>query len=101
MVFVNAFTYSLQSSLNGSTSSLPDSTGRSYSSSFSVQSGAGSPVFHHSGELCVGMVKTCFLPKYLCQLALSLQEVCRDCIIFMVTSMFQTCRVHLDREVQL
>lgn len=41
----------LNSSLNGSTSSLPDSTGRSYSSSFSVQSGAGSPVFHHSGSM--------------------------------------------------
>ncbi|KAH6822001.1 NOT2 / NOT3 / NOT5 family [Perilla frutescens var. hirtella] len=53
MVFVNSFTitHSLQSSLNGSTSSLPDSTGRSYSSSFSVQSGAGSPVFHHSGNI--------------------------------------------------
>ncbi|XP_057782757.1 probable NOT transcription complex subunit VIP2 isoform X2 [Salvia miltiorrhiza] len=41
----------LNSSLNGSTSSLPDSTGRSYTSSFSVQSGAGSPVFHHTGNM--------------------------------------------------
>ncbi|KAL1558627.1 putative NOT transcription complex subunit vip2 [Salvia divinorum] len=41
----------LNSSLNGSTSSLPDSTGRSYTSSFSVQSGAGSPVYHHAGNM--------------------------------------------------
>lgn len=41
----------LNSSLNGSTSNLPDSTGRSFSSSFSAQSGAGSPVFHHSGSI--------------------------------------------------
>ncbi|XP_047943541.1 probable NOT transcription complex subunit VIP2 isoform X2 [Salvia hispanica] len=41
----------LNSSLNGSTSSLPDSTGRSYTSSFSVQSGAGSPVYHHAGNI--------------------------------------------------
>lgn len=56
MVFINSFTHSLQSSLNGSTSSLPDSTGRSYTSSFSVQSGAGSPVYHHAGRLSGGMV---------------------------------------------
>ncbi|KAI3450471.1 hypothetical protein Pfo_007136 [Paulownia fortunei] len=41
----------LNSSLNGSSSSLPDSTGRSFSSSFSAQSGAGSPVFHHTGNM--------------------------------------------------
>ncbi|XP_042067994.1 probable NOT transcription complex subunit VIP2 [Salvia splendens] len=41
----------LNSSLNGSTSSLPDSTGRSYTPSFSVQSGAGSPVYHHAGNI--------------------------------------------------
>ncbi|KAG6417955.1 hypothetical protein SASPL_120152 [Salvia splendens] len=51
MVFINSFTHSLQSSLNGSTSSLPDSTGRSYTPSFSVQSGAGSPVYHHAGNI--------------------------------------------------
>ncbi|KAJ6421062.1 hypothetical protein OIU84_028438 [Salix udensis] len=38
-----------QSSLNGSTSNLPDTTGRSFPASFSSQSGAASPVFHHSG----------------------------------------------------
>ncbi|PON62938.1 NOT2/NOT3/NOT [Trema orientale] len=38
-----------QSSLNGSASNLPDSTGRSFTTSFSGQSGAGSPVFHHTG----------------------------------------------------
>ncbi|XP_041993066.1 probable NOT transcription complex subunit VIP2 isoform X1 [Salvia splendens] len=41
----------LNSSLNGSTSSLPDSTGRSYTSSFSVQSGGGSPAYHHAGNM--------------------------------------------------
>ncbi|KAL2541149.1 NOT2/NOT3/NOT5 family [Abeliophyllum distichum] len=39
------------SSLNGSTSNLPDSTGRPLSSSFSGQSGAASPVFHHTGNI--------------------------------------------------
>uniref|UniRef100_A0A6N2L8U1 NOT2/NOT3/NOT5 C-terminal domain-containing protein n=1 Tax=Salix viminalis TaxID=40686 RepID=A0A6N2L8U1_SALVM len=39
----------LNSSLNGSTSNLPDTTGRSFPASFSSQSGAASPVFHHSG----------------------------------------------------
>lgn len=39
----------VQSSLNGSASNLPDSTGRSYTTSFSGQSGAASPVFHHNG----------------------------------------------------
>ncbi|GFQ06361.1 probable not transcription complex subunit vip2 [Phtheirospermum japonicum] len=41
----------LNSSLNGSSSSLPDSTGRPFSSSFSAQSGAGSSVFHHTGNM--------------------------------------------------
>lgn len=40
----------LNSSLNGSTSSLPDSAGRTFSSSFSAP-GVGSPVFHHSGNM--------------------------------------------------
>ncbi|KAL2530008.1 NOT2/NOT3/NOT5 family [Forsythia ovata] len=39
------------SSLNGSTSNLPDSTGRPLTSSFSGQSGAASPVFHHTGNI--------------------------------------------------
>lgn len=41
----------LLNSLNGSSSSLPDNTGRSFSSSFPAQSGAGSPVFHHTGNV--------------------------------------------------
>ncbi|PSS14372.1 NOT transcription complex subunit like, partial [Actinidia chinensis var. chinensis] len=39
------------SSLNGSASNLQDSSGRSFSASFSAQSGAASPVFHHTGTL--------------------------------------------------
>nr|GMD15799.1 probable NOT transcription complex subunit VIP2 isoform X1 [Ipomoea batatas] len=38
------------SSLNGSTSNLTDNSGRSYTS-FSAQSGAASPVYHHSGSV--------------------------------------------------
>ncbi|KAL5579762.1 hypothetical protein UlMin_015707 [Ulmus minor] len=41
----------LNSSLNGSASNLPDSAGRSFTSSFSGQSGAGSPAFHDSGTI--------------------------------------------------
>ncbi|KAL7247587.1 hypothetical protein ACSBR2_002495 [Camellia fascicularis] len=41
----------LNSSLNGSASNLPDSTGRSFATSFSAQSGAASPVFHHTGTI--------------------------------------------------
>ncbi|XP_022944311.1 probable NOT transcription complex subunit VIP2 isoform X2 [Cucurbita pepo subsp. pepo] len=39
----------LNSSLNGSASNVPDGAGRSFATSFSGQSGAASPVFHHSG----------------------------------------------------
>lgn len=39
----------MQSSLNGSASNLQDSAGRSFATSFSAQSGAASPVFHHPG----------------------------------------------------
>ncbi|XP_054815541.1 probable NOT transcription complex subunit VIP2 isoform X2 [Prosopis cineraria] len=39
----------LNSSLNGSASNLPDGAGRSFATSFSGQSGAVSPVFHHTG----------------------------------------------------
>ncbi|CAL5415792.1 unnamed protein product [Camellia sinensis] len=39
------------SSLNGSASNLPDSTGRFFATSFSAQSGAASPVFHHTGTI--------------------------------------------------
>ncbi|XP_062012773.1 probable NOT transcription complex subunit VIP2 isoform X2 [Rosa rugosa] len=40
----------LNSSLNGSASNLPDSSGR-FATSFSGQSGAASPVFHHAGSI--------------------------------------------------
>ncbi|KAH9701038.1 NOT2 3 5 domain-containing protein [Citrus sinensis] len=39
-----------QSSLNGSASNIPDGTGRSFATSFSGQSGAASPGFHHNGK---------------------------------------------------
>ncbi|KAK7261433.1 hypothetical protein RIF29_27743 [Crotalaria pallida] len=41
----------LNSSLNGSASNLPDGAGRSFATSFSGQSGAASPVFHHTGSI--------------------------------------------------
>ncbi|XP_062082519.1 probable NOT transcription complex subunit VIP2 isoform X2 [Humulus lupulus] len=41
----------LNSSLNGSTTNHQDSTGRSFTTSFSSQSGAGSPVYHHTGNM--------------------------------------------------
>ncbi|GMI97051.1 Negative on TATA less2a [Hibiscus trionum] len=41
----------LNSSINGSASNLPDSSGRSFATSFSGQSGAASPVFHHAGNI--------------------------------------------------
>ncbi|KAI9073578.1 hypothetical protein K1719_044482 [Acacia pycnantha] len=41
----------LNSSLNGSASNLPDGAGRSFATSFSGQSGAASPVFHHTGPI--------------------------------------------------
>ncbi|KAK4786000.1 hypothetical protein SAY86_002689 [Trapa natans] len=41
----------INSSLNGSASNLQDNSGRSFATSFSGQSGAASPVFHHNGGL--------------------------------------------------
>ncbi|KAH7560926.1 hypothetical protein JRO89_XS10G0141100 [Xanthoceras sorbifolium] len=41
----------LNSSLNGSASNIPDGTGRTFTTSFSGQSGAASPVYHHSGTI--------------------------------------------------
>ncbi|GKV01066.1 hypothetical protein SLEP1_g13659 [Rubroshorea leprosula] len=41
----------LNSSINGSASNLQDSSGRSFATSFSGQSGAASPVFHHTGTI--------------------------------------------------
>ncbi|KAM3303440.1 putative NOT transcription complex subunit VIP2 isoform X1 [Capsicum chacoense] len=39
------------SSLNGSASNLSDNTGRSFPSTFPPQSGAASPLYHHSGSI--------------------------------------------------
>ncbi|KAK9749701.1 hypothetical protein RND81_02G144700 [Saponaria officinalis] len=39
----------LNSSLNGSATNITDSSGRSFSSSFSAQPGVGAPVYHHNG----------------------------------------------------
>ncbi|GMH10238.1 hypothetical protein Nepgr_012079 [Nepenthes gracilis] len=41
----------LNSSINGSASNHPDSTGRPFPTSFAAQSGSASPVFHHSGTI--------------------------------------------------
>ncbi|PSR86658.1 NOT transcription complex subunit like [Actinidia chinensis var. chinensis] len=41
----------LNSSLKESASNLPDSTGRSFTTSFSTQPGASSPGFHHTGSI--------------------------------------------------
>ncbi|KAL0865284.1 hypothetical protein Bca101_044402 [Brassica carinata] len=41
----------LNSSVNGSASSLSDGSGRTFASSFSGLSGAASPVFHHAGSI--------------------------------------------------
>lgn len=41
----------LNSSVNGSASSLSDGSGRTFTSSFSGLSGPASPVFHHSGSV--------------------------------------------------
>ncbi|WOG86733.1 hypothetical protein DCAR_0205951 [Daucus carota subsp. sativus] len=41
----------LNSSFNGSASNLQENTGRSFANSFSSQSGAASPVYHHTGNL--------------------------------------------------
>ncbi|KAJ0244840.1 NOT2 / NOT3 / NOT5 family [Hirschfeldia incana] len=41
----------LNSSVNGSASSLSDGSGRTFASSFSGLSGAASPLFHHSGSV--------------------------------------------------
>lgn len=44
----------LSTNLSGSSSNLPDSTGRPFPSSFSAQS-ASAPVFHHSGGTIQGI----------------------------------------------
>ncbi|CAN4100919.1 unnamed protein product [Withania somnifera] len=41
----------IRSSLDGSASSLPENTGRSFPSSFSPQSGSASPLYHHSRSI--------------------------------------------------
>lgn len=56
----------LQSSLNGSASNLPDGSGRSFASSYTGQSGAPSPGFHHSGGGCDTYLDTFFFISLLC-----------------------------------
>ncbi|CAK8536159.1 unnamed protein product [Lathyrus sativus] len=41
----------LNSSLNGSASNIPDGAGRSFTTSFSSQSGAASPIYQHTGGI--------------------------------------------------
>ncbi|XP_039026416.1 probable NOT transcription complex subunit VIP2 isoform X3 [Hibiscus syriacus] len=41
----------LNSSINGSASNIPDSSGRAFATSFSGRSVAASPVFHHAGNI--------------------------------------------------
>ncbi|KAE8680491.1 putative NOT transcription complex subunit VIP2 [Hibiscus syriacus] len=41
----------MQSSINGSASNIPDSSGRAFATSFSGRSVAASPVFHHAGNI--------------------------------------------------
>ncbi|XP_057955831.1 probable NOT transcription complex subunit VIP2 isoform X2 [Malania oleifera] len=41
----------LNSALNGSSSNLPDSAGRSFATSFSAQSGSPPPIFQHAGTI--------------------------------------------------
>ncbi|THG05880.1 hypothetical protein TEA_030104 [Camellia sinensis var. sinensis] len=62
---------SKESSLNGSASNLPDSTGRSFATSFSAQSGAASPVFHHTAtvSLSSGRFASNNLPVALSQIS--------------------------------
>ena len=91
----------MQSSLNGSASNLPDGAGRSFASSFSGQSGAASPIFHHTGgELLLDFLHficpcSCVIARFL------LQEAFKDCTIFMGALMFPTCPVHSHQETQL
>lgn len=47
---LNVAFFSLQASMDGSASNVPDRTGRSFPSPYSVQSGADSLGFHHTGE---------------------------------------------------
>lgn len=54
----------MQSSLSGSASNLPDSTGRSYTTSFSGQAGTNPPVFHHSGGWFLLLLSACFFNIY-------------------------------------
>jgi len=49
--FIDMFTRQNQSSLKGSTSNIPESTGRSFATSFSTQYGVVSPVFIHAGTI--------------------------------------------------
>jgi len=89
----------LQSSLNGSASNLPDGAGRSFATSFSGQSGAASPIFHHTGgELLLDLLhfffsSGCIIDRFL------LQELFKGYTIFTGALMFPTCPVHSRREI--
>lgn len=88
----------MQSTLNGSTSNLPDSTGRPFATSFSAQS-ATAPGFHHSGAIFPLQSSFSNVPL-LNIIKMSVQAVCKDCIISMEASMFQIFHLPLHRGMQ-
>ena len=96
----NLMSFWPQSSINGSASNLPDSTGRSFTTSFSGQSGAGSPVFHHAGGCKLLGSTFMYSSKLLKFNLLFWQEVCSRFITFMEALMFPTFQVHLHQETQ-
>lgn len=87
----------LQSSINGSASNIPDSTGRTFTSSFSGQSAAGSPVFHHAGTYSNILSHSFFeLVKFL-KVKAVVQEVFSRFTTCTGASTSQTCRARLHR----
>lgn len=94
----------LQSSLNGSASNLPDGSGRSFAASYSGQSGAPSPSFHHTGGCNTyldTLVYFCAVLNLCSFYIFFMQEIFRDFIIFMGAIMSGTCKVHLHQETQV
>lgn len=76
--------------MNGSASNLPDGAGRSFATSFSGQSGAASPIFHHAGEDHLLDLLHFFLP-FSCIIArLLLQELFKGCTVFTGAITFPT-----------
>lgn len=90
--------FSLQSSVNGSASNLSDGAGRSYATSFSSQSGAASPIFHHTGaeHLLVYFIFFSYLVNIIAKFLL--QVLFKGCIVFMGALMFPTCLVLSHQE---